>query len=85
MLPPTARACLGRTPDYPRRSLDPTRPASVYVAGVDRLTVLGQLAAFVWRERAWWMLPTLLALLAVAGLAVLSATSPLAPFIYPLF
>jgi len=47
--------------------------------------VLGQLAALVWRERAWWMLPTLLALLAVAALAALSAASPLAPFVYPLF
>ncbi len=47
--------------------------------------MLGQLAALVWRERAWWMLPTLLALLAVAALAALSAASPLAPFVYPLF
>ncbi len=47
--------------------------------------MLGQLAALVWRERAWWMLPTLLALLAVAALAAISAASPLAPFVYPLF
>jgi hypothetical protein len=52
---------------------------------MDHLSVLGQLVGFLWRERAWWLAPTLLALLLVAGLAALSAATPLAPFIYPLF
>ncbi len=40
--------------------------------------------AFLASNKKWWLLPILLALAVVAGLALLSS-SPLAPFIYPLF
>lgn len=52
---------------------------------VEHLGVVAQIAGYLWRERAWWLAPTLLALLLIGGLAAVSAASPLAPFLYPLF
>jgi hypothetical protein len=51
----------------------------------DRLGVLAALLALLWRDRMWWLVPAVLALLVVAMLATLGAATPLAPFIYPLF
>ena len=51
----------------------------------DRVGVMGALFGFLWEQKAWWLFPAVLALVLVAGLAVLGAASPLAPFIYPLF
>jgi phosphatidylglycerophosphate synthase len=51
----------------------------------DRLGVVGALLAFMWQQKQWWLIPATLCLLLVAVLAVLGASSPLAPFIYPLF
>ena len=51
----------------------------------ERLGVLGALLAFLWRQKAWWLFPAVLALLLVIGLAAIGAATPLAPFIYPLF
>jgi hypothetical protein len=51
----------------------------------ERLGVMGALLAFLWRQKAWWLVPVVVALLLVGGLAALGAATPLAPFIYPLF
>jgi hypothetical protein len=49
------------------------------------LTTVGQLIRVLFRSRMGWLLPFVLLLLLVAtALAVLSASGPLAPFIYPL-
>ena len=40
---------------------------------------------FIKHEKKWWLIPLLLVLLLVAGLVVVASSSPLAPFIYPLF
>jgi hypothetical protein len=38
------------------------------------------------RDRKWWMLPLVLAVLVMAGLIAVGASlGPLAPFLYPLF
>jgi hypothetical protein len=50
-----------------------------------RLAIVGELLAFLWVARLWWMIPMVLILLAVGGLLVLAQTSPIAPFIYTLF
>ena len=40
---------------------------------------------FVRHEKKWWLVPLLGVLLLVGVLMVFAGTSPLAPFLYPLF
>jgi len=40
---------------------------------------------FVKEEKKFWMIPLIIVLLVVGALLVFSASSPLAPFLYPLF
>ena len=40
---------------------------------------------FVKHEKKWWLVPLLAVLFLVGALIVFAGTSPLAPFIYPLF
>jgi hypothetical protein len=58
--------------------------AGFYLRG--RLSVMLELFLAFVRRGHWYMLPVLVALLAVGGLLVVAASSPwLAPFIYTLF
>jgi hypothetical protein len=41
--------------------------------------------AFIKHEKKWWMIPLILVLLVVGALILFASSSPLAPFIYPLF
>jgi len=41
--------------------------------------------AFAAHEKKWWMIPLIAILLLVAVLIVFASSSPLAPFLYPLF
>ncbi len=50
-----------------------------------RLGVFAALLGLIWQQRAWWMAPIILVLVLIAGLALLTSASPLAPFLYPLF
>jgi membrane glycosyltransferase len=52
---------------------------------IRRLGVVGDLLAFLWRERLWWMIPILIALILVALLVVLGSNPAVAPFVYVLF
>jgi len=52
---------------------------------VRRLGVVGQLIAFLWRERLWWMIPILIALILAALIVVLGSNPAVAPFVYVLF
>ena len=52
---------------------------------VRRLGVVGELLRFLWRERLWWMIPLLIALIAVGALIVLGSSPAVAPFVYALF
>lgn len=52
---------------------------------VRRLGVVGELLAFLWRERLWWMIPILLAVLGVGALVLFSSNPVVAPFVYTLF
>jgi hypothetical protein len=52
---------------------------------VRRLGVVGDLLAFLWRERLWWMIPVLIAVILVALLVVLGSNPAVAPFVYVLF
>ncbi len=40
---------------------------------------------FIKHEKKWWLVPLILVLLVVGGLVLVAGSSPLAPFIYPLF
>lgn len=50
-----------------------------------RLGVVGRLCAYLWQERLWWLIPMVVVLFLIGGLALLSQSSPIAPFIYTLF
>ncbi|MFI5347960.1 MAG: DUF5989 family protein [Elusimicrobiota bacterium] len=52
---------------------------------VRRMGVVGDLLAFLWRERLWWMIPMLIALILVALLVILGSNPAVAPFVYVLF
>lgn len=40
---------------------------------------------FVKHEKKWWMIPLIAVLLVVGLMIVFASSSPLAPFLYPLF
>jgi len=40
---------------------------------------------FVKHEKKWWLVPLIAVLLIVGALAIFAGSSPLAPFLYPLF
>ena len=40
---------------------------------------------FIKQEKKWWLVPLITVLLIVGALLVFASTSPLAPFVYPLF
>jgi hypothetical protein len=48
-------------------------------------SLIREFLLFVKNEKKWWLVPLLLVLLLVGALLVFSQTSPLAPFLYPLF
>jgi len=50
-----------------------------------RSGVVGEIFVFLWRNKRWWLLPLILALVLLGGLLALSTASGLAPFIYTLF
>jgi len=41
--------------------------------------------AFIVHEKKWWMIPLILVLLVIGALFIFASSSPLAPFLYPLF
>ncbi len=50
-----------------------------------RMGVLGELLAFLWKRKLYWLLPMVITLMVFALLIVLGSSSPLSPFIYTLF
>ncbi len=48
-------------------------------------SLLKEFFLFVKHEKKWWLVPLLAVLLFVGALIVFAGSSPLAPFIYPLF
>jgi hypothetical protein len=47
--------------------------------------VVGELLAFLWARKLWWLIPMVSVLLIVAIFMIFASTSGLAPFIYTLF
>lgn len=50
-----------------------------------RLGVLGELLAFLWKRKLYWMLPMVITLLVFALLIMLGSSTPAGTFIYTLF
>jgi hypothetical protein len=50
-----------------------------------RLGILGELFAFLWAAKMWWLIPMIVALILFAVLIVLGSASGGGPLIYTLF
>jgi len=50
-----------------------------------RVSIVGELLAYLWRRKLWWMIPMVTILALFGLLLVLTQGSALAPFIYTLF
>lgn len=48
-------------------------------------SLLKEFFLFVKHEKKWWLIPLVAVLLLVGALVMFAGTSPMAPFIYPLF
>jgi len=49
------------------------------------MSVAGELFAFFWSNKRWWLVPMILTLFLLGALIVLAQSSAIAPFIYTLF
>ena len=50
-----------------------------------RLGIVGELLAFMWQRKMWWMIPMVVMLILFGALLVFAQSSAVAPFIYTLF
>ncbi len=50
-----------------------------------RVGIVGELLAYMWRRKLWWMIPMVTVLALFGLLLVFTQGSALAPFIYTLF
>lgn len=50
-----------------------------------RQSLVREFLAFIRQEKKWWMIPLVLVLLLLGALMIFASSSPLAPFLYPLF
>ena len=50
-----------------------------------RLSIIGELFAFFWQNRLWWLIPMLTILVLLGILVLLAQSSAVVPFIYTLF
>ena len=59
--------------------------ASWFKTVTGRATIVGELFSYLWKERLWWMIPSVLVLLLVGVLIVVAQSSAVTPFLYTLF
>ena len=50
-----------------------------------KLGIFGELLAFLWHRKLWWMIPMILMLFLFGLLLIFTQSSAVAPFIYTLF
>jgi len=50
-----------------------------------RLGILGELLAFLWQRKLWWLIPMIVVIVLVGVLLIFAQGSAVAPFIYTLF
>lgn len=51
----------------------------------NRLRTAGELIAFMWQHKMWWLIPVVSLLLVLGLLTVFGSASGVGPFIYTLF
>ena len=51
----------------------------------DKLGIAGELIAFFWHRKMWWMLPMVAVLMFLGILIAFGSTTGVGPFIYTLF
>ena len=56
-----------------------------YNAHMPKQSLLKEFFLFIMHEKKWWLAPLIAVLLIVGALMIFAGSSPLAPFIYPLF
>ena len=69
------------TPKSKKHSDSPNALQDFFV----RLGILGELLAFFWKRKLYWMLPMVITLIVFALLIAVGASSPAGVFIYTLF
>jgi len=52
---------------------------------VSKLGILGELVAFLWQRKLWWLIPTVVILVLLSLVLIFAGSSGIAPFIYSLF
>ncbi len=50
-----------------------------------RVGIVGELFAFLWERKLWWLIPMVLVIVLFGALLVFAQGSAVAPFIYTLF
>jgi hypothetical protein len=50
-----------------------------------KFSIMSELFGFLWARRLWWLIPMMSVLLLLGLLMLLTQSSAIAPFIYPLF
>lgn len=50
-----------------------------------RLGIVGELLAFLWKRKLWWLIPMMVVIVLFATLLIFAQGSAIAPFIYTLF
>ena len=50
-----------------------------------RFGIAGELLAFFWQNKQWWLLPMIVVLLVFGVVMIFAQSSAIAPFIYTLF
>jgi hypothetical protein len=50
-----------------------------------RLGIFGELLAFFWHQKRWWLIPMVAILIIFGLLLIFTQSSAVAPFIYSLF
>ena len=52
---------------------------------ITNVGVVGEVLAFLWKRKLWWLIPMVAVLLLFGLLLIFATTSGVAPFIYTLF
>jgi NAD/NADP transhydrogenase beta subunit len=50
-----------------------------------RMGIVGELLAFLWQRKLWWLIPMMLVIVLFGVLLIFAQGSAVAPFIYTLF
>ena len=59
-------------------------PKALRAAG-RRVGIMGELLAFLWEQKLWWLIPMVSVLLLLGVILIFAQSSAIAPFIYTLF